>query len=167
MAGSTYRATWGKALRYVSWFCVALGFIIPGTVYFAAHQGHRDWLLVGGLYWGIVLIAALFTVRGYRIEPNVLAIERLLWTTRLPLTGLQSAEFLPEAMRGSIRLWGNGGMFSITGWYRNRKLGSYRAFATNLQQTVVLQFAGRTVVVTPENPEPFVTEISRFAFRTA
>lgn len=111
--------------------------------------------------------AALFIIRGYEIEPNVLAIRRLLWTTRLSLSGLQSATAEPNAMRGSLRLCGNGGLFSITGWYRNRALGNYRAFVTHLKKTVVLRFANRTVVVSPEKPEQFAAEISQFAFRTS
>ncbi len=46
-------------------------------------------------------------------------------------------------MRGSLRLFGNGGMFSITGLYRNRALGNYRAFVTDLKKTVVLRFMKR------------------------
>jgi hypothetical protein len=112
-------------------------------------------------------VAALFIVRSYAIEPNVLAIRRLLWTTRLPLAGLQSAEVSPNVMRGSLRLFGNGGMFSITGLFRNRALGNYRAFVTDLTRTVVLRFPKRTVVVSPENPERFVADISEFAFRNS
>jgi hypothetical protein len=119
--------------------------------------------------WLVALIlpcAALFIVRSYAIEPNMLAIRRLLWTTRLPLAGLQSAEVSPDVMRGSLRLFGNGGMFSITGLFRNRALGNYRAFVTDLKKTVVLRFPKRTVVVSPEDPERFVADISDFAYRT-
>jgi len=164
---NAYIAPWGKSLRFMSWFCVALGFIIPGAVYFADKNGHANWLTVGCLYWALMLGAALFVVRGYAVGPNELTIQRLLWTTRLPLSGLQSAEVLPDAMRGSLRLFGNGGMFSITGLYRNRALGNYRAFVTDLTRTVVLRFPKRIVVVSPENPEQFVAEISQFAFRAS
>jgi hypothetical protein len=112
-------------------------------------------------------VASLFVVRSYAIEFNELLIRRLLWTTRLPLAGLQSAEAVPDAMRGSLRLFGNGGMFSITGLFRNRALGNYRAFVTDLKKTVVLRFPKRTVVVSPENPEQFVAEISSFAMRNS
>ena len=70
-------------------------------------------------------------------------------------------------MRGSLRLFGNGGIFSITGLFRNRALGNYRAFVTDLKRTVVLRFPERIIVVSPECPEKFVAEISRFAFRAA
>lgn len=114
----------------------------------------------------LLLVGTLiFIVRGYSIEPNVLAIQRLFWTTRLPLSGLQSATVTPNAMRGSHRLCGNAGMFSITGWYRNPALGTYRAYVTDLCDTVVLRFSERTIVVSPKNPDQFAAEISQFAFR--
>ena len=156
---NTYKAPWGKTLCWMSAFTVVLIPVVAVPVLFKNQVG-----------WLVALIlpaAALFIVRSYAIEPNALAIRRLLWTTRLSLAGLQSAELSPNVMRGSLRLFGNGGMFSITGLFRNRALGNYRAFVTDLTKTVVLRFPKRTVVVSPENPERFVAEISGFAFRTA
>jgi hypothetical protein len=160
MNGNTFAAPWGKSLRFMSWFSAALGLIIPGAVYLADKNGHANWLPVACLYWGIMFITALFVVRSYTLEPNALLIQRLWWVTRLPLAGLQSATFQPKVMRGSLRLFGNGGMFSITGWYRNRALGNYRAYVTELNNTVVLRFAKKTIVVSPDNPEAFAAEIS-------
>jgi len=159
MNSNTYKAPWGKTLCWMSAFTVV---IISAVVV--------PLLLKNPVGWLVALIlpaAALFIVRSYAIEPNVLAIRRLLWTTRLPLAGLQSAEVSPNVMRGSLRLFGNGGMFSITGLFRNRALGNYRAFVTDLTKTVVLRFPNRTVVISPENPERFVADISEFAFRTS
>ncbi len=156
---NTYKAPWGKTLCWMSAFTVVL---IPAVAVPVLFKNQVGWLVAL-----ILPAAALFIVRSYAIEPNVLAIRRLLWTTRLSLAGLQSAELSPNVMRGSLRLFGNGGMFSITGLFRNRALGNYRAFVTDLTKTVVLRFPKRTVVVSPENPERFVAEISGFAFRTA
>ncbi len=52
-------------------------------------------------------------------------------------------------MKGSIRTFGNGGLFCFSGRFRNRKLGSYRAFATDPKLAVVLRFPDKIVVVTP------------------
>jgi len=158
---NTFKAPWGKTLRWMSAFTVVIILAVAVLIIFKARPEPVGWLVVF-----ILPAAALFTVRSYAIEPNVLAIRRLLWTTRLPLAGLQSAELSPNVMCGSLRLFGNGGMFSITGLFRNRALGNYRAFVTDLTKTVVLRFPKRTVVVSPENPERFVAEISEFAFPT-
>jgi hypothetical protein len=104
--------------------------------------------------------SALFMVRGYEVEAGDLLIRRLLWTTRLPLEDLTAAWADPAAMRGSIRLFGNGGLFVFAGLFTNRKLGRYRAFATQPQHSVVLRFSHRTVVVTPDRPHDFLQTVS-------
>jgi len=62
-------------------------------------------------------------------------------------------------MRWGIRC-GNGGFFSFTGLFYNRKLGFHRAFVTDHIRTVVLRFPHRTVVVSPADPEAFVRDLA-------
>ena len=162
MNDKTYLAPWGISLRVVSSLCVAAGVFINALPFFARAAVRPSLELSGLGILLLLLVALLFVVRGYTIETDALIIRRLLWTTRVPLIGLQSATFTPGAMRRSLRLCGNGGMFSITGWYRSRTLGYYRAFVTELNHTVVLRFANKTIVVSPDKTELFVAEISRF-----
>lgn len=105
------------------------------------------------------LICALFLVRGYRIEGRHLIVRRLFWETRISLEGLRDAAADPEAMRRSLRICGNGGLFSFTGWYRSKRLGTFRAYVTDLHRTVVLTFPNRKIVVSPDRPEPFVEAV--------
>jgi len=160
MSANTFKAPWGRTLCWMSAFSVVLVLAVTAPLLFKVKPESR-WLVTALLL--LLPVAALFVVRSYAIEFDELLIRRLLWTTHLPLAKLQSAEAVPDAMRGSLRLFGNGGMFSITGLFRNRALGNYRAFVTDLKKTVVLRFPKRTVVVSPENPEQFVAEISSFA----
>lgn len=104
----------------------------------------------------LILAGALpFMIRGYRIEPHRLLIRRLGWSTRVSLDELESADVNPTAMKYSLRLMGNGGLFSFTGLYWNRRLGRYRAFVTDPSRTVVLKFRDRTVLVSPDSPDDF------------
>jgi hypothetical protein len=64
-------------------------------------------------------------------------------------------------MQGSIRTFGNGGLFGFIGLFRNKKLGRYRAFATDEKNAVVLRFATHTLVITPEQPQRAVTLLNR------
>lgn len=111
---------------------------------------------VGALPVAIVLGCLAFMVRGYVVTDRELIIQRLGWANRWPLAQLESARVDPQAMRYSLRLWGNGGLFAFCGWFRNRRLGLYRAFATDPKRSVVLRFRRRTIVVTPEDPAAFV-----------
>jgi hypothetical protein len=159
MNHTTYHAPWGKCLRWLSALsCVLLLGIPAGVLLSSKTNGPERWICL--LLPLLLFVTALFLIRSYTLEPGTLVIRRLLWSTRLSLAGLQSGTAQPNAMRWSLRLCGNGGMFSITGWYRNRTLGVYRAFVTDLKSTVVLKFSRRTVVVSPERPEEFAAEIS-------
>jgi hypothetical protein len=149
----TFKAPWSKPLWIVS---AAATLILLGVTA----------IPVPGMWWIRILPLAIlagalpFVVRSYTIGEGALLIRRLFWNTRIDLAGLQSARFDPAAVRGSIRTCGNGGLFSFTGWYWNSQLKSYRAFATDPKQVVVLTFDKRRVVVTPENPEEFVRELA-------
>ena len=118
---------------------------------------HHSWTII--FLGGIIGIAVLFTIRGYSITPDAIMVRRLFWNTRLPIAELQSAKFDPNATEKSIRTFGNGGLFSFSGFYHNKTLGTYRAFLTDPKQTVVLTFPKRSVVISPAQPDDFVREL--------
>lgn len=104
----------------------------------------------------MLILASVFMVRGYALTEDAILVRRLGWTTRLPLEGLQSISGDEQAMRGSIGLFNNTGLFSITGEYFNRKLRRYRALATDPSRAVVLRYPKRTIVITPHDPQQFI-----------
>ena len=148
-----YKAPWSTSLivmsSLVTVICIGIGISLI--------RSGRSWIAFLPLV--IVCGGILFTIRGYTVTPDAILVHRLLRTTRLPLVGLRSAEVEPEAMRRSIRTFGNGGLFSFSGWFRNNALGAYRAFVTDPHRTVVLHFSTRTVVVSPSAPEEFVHDV--------
>ncbi len=152
-----YDAPWSTSLIVVSSVSTLL---CTGLAISFIWSGHAVLPWVALLPLAIVAGGALFTIRGYAVTADAILIHRLLWTTQLPLSGLESARFEPDAMRGSIRTFGNGGLFSFTGRFRSKALGPYRAYVTDPQQTVVLRFPARTVVVSPATPEAFVADIA-------
>jgi hypothetical protein len=107
----------------------------------------------------IVLVAATFAIRGYSVIDGRLLIHRLGWSTKFDLSRLTSVEVSPGATMGSIRAMGIGGLFGFVGYYRNEILGTYKAYATNELNTVVLDFGGKKIVVTPDKPEAFLQAV--------
>lgn len=159
MPAKEHRAPWSRSLILISVLSSLLCLGISAG--FALSRDPR-------LHWPALLplvvlaVCALFTVRGYLVTADALLVRRLLWSTRLPWAGaaaLQSVRAEPDAMRGSIRLWGNAGMYSFTGLFRSKALGSYRAFVMDRHRTVVLRFADRTIVVSPASPQDFVRDV--------
>jgi hypothetical protein len=157
-----FKAPWGTPLIIVSALATVLCLGITIFRWQAptpAHFGKVSFWL--GLLPAVLVIGcALFCIRGYTLTLDTLIIQRLFWKTRIPLADLQSAEFRPRAMRGSIRTFGNGGFFSVTGYHWSRVLGTYRAFVTDFRRTTILRFPTRTIVLSPDSPEDFVHELS-------
>ena len=156
----TYRAPWGRLLKVATGLAVAvcLGVIGIGLTVFPHTQPIARWTMLLAPT-ALLICTAPFTVRGYTITNDALIIHRLGWESRVPLEGLVSATADREAMKNSIRVWGNGGLFAFCGQFRNHKLGNYRAFATDTSRSVVLQFKDRIVIVTPDAPDKFAAEI--------
>ena len=150
-----FDAPWSSALTVIS-VCVTVVLLV------AVFSGAV--IATAGL--AIVLVgAAAGAVRGYTVEPGALVIQRLGWETRLDLSGLDSAEVDPDAMRWAFRTFGLGGPFAFVGRYRSRSAGAFTAYATDRDLAVVLRWSNRTVVVTPDDPETFVTAVEAAARR--
>jgi hypothetical protein len=157
MSPIEFRAPWSKSLKLLTTFSLAiLAFVlvvastaIPPQVPFI-----RPLLIV--VTASVALGALPFMVRGYVLTEDALLVRRLGWTTRLPLHGLRSVSGDVDAFRGAWRLFGNGGLFSFTGEFWSRKLGRFRALATDPERAVVLRWPKRTIVITPHDPQQFI-----------
>jgi hypothetical protein len=150
-----YKARWCVLLVVISTVLTAL--CLGQAFAEFRHHGASAW--VGWLLLALVIGCALFTVRGYTVTPEAILVHRLLWSTRVPRAGLQSARRERQSWWRGIRI-GNGGFFSFTGWRWSPGLGFYRVFATNAADRVVLRYPHRTVVVSPSPPDDFVRELA-------
>jgi hypothetical protein len=153
-----YKAPWSRSLILIS---VMATIVCLGSALMLLVRGHGSlpWLSLAPL--ALLAGCALFTIRGYSIMDDAVLVHRLFWATRLPVEGLNSARFEPQAMRGSVRTFGNGGLFSFSGHYQNKALGPYRAFVTDRRQTIVLRYSGRTIVLSPAAPEQFIAALPK------
>jgi hypothetical protein len=156
-------APWPRSLKLIS----ALGTILILAVGVAAYLAiptpsgftHFFGLGVALLLPGILVYSILFAVTGYAVQGGDLYVERLFFSTRIPLAGLSRVRFDPAVCRGSIRIWGNAGLYSFTGLYRSRALGRYRLFGTDLGRAVVLFRARQVIVITPTAPDSFIEHL--------
>lgn len=158
-----YAAPWGKLLVGMTAFATLVCMGVSVAIALNPAEGPGAERITRGaaiLPMLVLVIALFFMVRGYVVTADEILVRRLLWSTRFERAKLQSASIEPDALRGSIRLFGNGGLFSFTGVFRSPRLGRYRAYLTDPARTVILRFADRIVVVSPEDPEAFVRDVS-------
>lgn len=66
-----------------------------------------------------------------------------------PVVSCRPAE---EPISFARRLWGNGGLFAITGLYQDKTQGRFRAFVTDPHRLVLVQTAqDEKIVISPSN----------------
>jgi hypothetical protein len=155
-------AAWTTSLKIMS----AIGVVLLIVVDYSAAQtipphgfAHALGTAVVCIPPLILLFSALFVVRGYGIDRTHLRVRRLLWSTELRIADVKNVWHDPGAMKGSSKTFGNGGLFSVTGYFRNRALGPYRAFVTDPRQAVVLVLTDKTVVISPAQSQRFVERV--------
>lgn len=159
---AAFRAPWGYELK-VSSLIASVILLVPIVV-----QWLRGFWLIPALFVAILVVIAIYCVRGYELGPGELRIRRLFFQTRWPLDEDATATVQPRAMRGSWRLWGNGGLFAITGIFSGSGLGRYHAFVTDPARTVVVTTRRGIVVVSPDRPAEFVAAVEHLRYsRTA
>lgn len=160
-----FRAPWGRLLTGTSIGIVALfaAIIVAGLVLWFPAAPWWTFPLVTLTTIAVLVGALPFVVRGYAVSSQGILIRRLWWNTVLPRSAIRSAEFAPNAMSRSLRACGNGGAFSITGWYWNKRLGFYKAYVTDLNRTVVVRMSHRTAVLSPDDPQAFVAAVNEIA----
>jgi hypothetical protein len=151
-------ATWPGWLKVISLgsslILIGVGFGVARVMPWAVGRVALVFLMMA-----VLLGSALSVVRSYEIDRNRLSIQRLLWSTVVDIRGLTRVWHDPNGLRGSIRVFGNGGLFSLTGIYWSRNLGRYRMFATDPKKFVVMVLPSKKIVVTPADPEAFVQEV--------
>lgn len=158
-----FRAPWGRSLKFASLLSVAILLLIATIGISVRPAAGGLWLLaMVGLPLLVLVTALPFMVTGYVLTEHTLEVRRLAWTTTLPLAGLVKASGDIELARGSLRVFGNGGLFSITGWFWNRRVGFYRAYATDLSRAVFLKYRDRRpVLITPHDTQHFLVRIGK------
>jgi hypothetical protein len=149
-------APWSTSLITIGIGSFILLMAIALLLFAKLHDRKRLRILTIAVLLSIVVGAALFSVRGYEVTNRSLYIRHLGWSSKIELTNLVDAKIDPQAIEKSSRVWGNGGLFSFTGSFRNSRLGTFQVYATDPDRAVVLRLPERTVVVTPDDPDRFI-----------
>ncbi len=160
-----FAAPWARSVRLVSLGSVAVLLALPLIGLLLGPQQSWEWhLAMVGAPLIVLCAALLFMVRGYVITDSHIEVRRLGWCTVLPLTGLAAVVGEPRGLRGSLRLFGNGGLFAISGWFWNRRLGRFRAYGTDPERAVLLRYRdGAQVLLTPHDVQHFIIQVRRLA----
>jgi|WetSurMetagenome_2_1015567.scaffolds.fasta_scaffold420247_2 hypothetical protein len=99
----------------------------------------------------------------YKIVNGELIVERAKpWKDiHVSLSEIKSLEILPKISLFSLRVWGNGGLFCVSGTFYSFKLGKYRASVTSIRDLLLIRYGKKALVISPAEPVSFKLELER------
>jgi hypothetical protein len=165
LAVAEFSAPWSRSLRLLTTFSVGLLLTLALAGLLLGPRQSLVWrMAMVGAPLVVLLGALLFMVRGYVLTESRIEVRRLGWRTILPFAGLAAVTGEPQGLRGSFRLLGNAGLFAISGWFWNRRIGRFRAYATDPERAVLLRYRdGKQVLVTPHDVQHFIVRVRNLA----
>jgi hypothetical protein len=135
------------------------GSVLALTGAFPAFSYRFPLLLIPGLGCAAAcVICWLRTPIAYEISNRTLIVRFRLGSKEFgPITDCKP---VPEKIGFSLRLWGNGGLFSCAGCYWNRRWGLFRMYSTTFDRTAQLLVETEThkVVVSPKDTALFIQD---------
>jgi len=160
-----FSAPWSRSLRVLTTTAVVLLLVLALIGSLVGPRQSWVWrVAMVGVPLLVLVGSLLCMVRGYVLTESQIEVQRLGWSTVLPLAGLAAVSGEPQGLHGSLRLFGNGGLFGISGWFWNRRIGRFRAYATDPERAVLLRYRdGRKVLVTPHDVQHFIVRVRNLA----
>ena len=107
----------------------------------------------------------LFRPISYKLTDNKLIIHRPLSDIKINRNEIRSVEQLEKTkLSWAFRVFGVGGLFGYWGKFSNTKLGSMNWYATRRNNAVlVTTIYNKKIILTPNEPEKFVTDFNEQA----
>jgi hypothetical protein len=96
---SEFNAPWGKSLKVMTGLSATILVGIPVIGIFTGPHGSLLWILgMIVMPLSMLFIVSLFSIRGYMLTTDSLLIRRLIWNSRIALSGLQSIKVGADAI---------------------------------------------------------------------
>jgi len=152
-----FQASLGRKVVIITGFVAAILIVVSASALASQrdlNQAARFALIV--LPFAAFGVGLLFRVWGYDLHSDHIRVRRMFLPVRLPIATVKSAERAPEFMSGSVRTFGNGGLFGFYGRFWKPGLGKFHAYVTNPENTVVLRSDDRMIALSPDQPHDFV-----------
>ncbi len=150
----TYSASLDTASKILTGFIflMLIGGIIMSLILDPWYSG----LIVSVVPALLILCLYPYRVVSYQITDEKLIIDRpfSMFNKEILLSDIESARLLTkEDFKWTIRTAGNGGLFGYTGYYANTKLGSFRMYATNGKNKLLIILKGKKdkIVISPDD----------------
>jgi len=107
---------------------------------------------------GISVLCYLWSPMAYEVSDHVLTV--LFRRGSKEFGTITDCNPVPKKLGMTLRLWGNGGLFAVTGIFWNRRWGTFRAYLTTSDHAnlVLVDTADHKVLVSPADASGFIAD---------
>jgi hypothetical protein len=157
----TYRASLDTLNKFSTIVVIVLLVVIGGsTMYISYASTMPVEAQVAFCGTTILVVAALaisygYSPKSYSLTNDSLVINRPFKPAVYSLADITEVQQLEKSIwTGSIRLFGAGGFFGYYGNFWNRKIGSYTAYGTRIDNKILITLKGnKKILLTPDSLE--------------
>lgn len=159
-----YKASFDKTTKVIT-ACISLlflGLFVSQVTLFLRHH-YWAFLAAAFLLFFMYFIAYLYCTLSYRVDANDITVHRPGSDIRFLRSDIRCVQLVQkENLQGTVRLFGVGGLFGYSGQFSHSKLGCMTWYATKHRDQVVLieLYNNRKIIVTPDEPEQFIAQLS-------
>lgn len=118
------------------------------------------WLIPTVIPILILVLAWLFSVRGYRVDDETLYIVRPFWSTEIPRADFREYEVVEDILTDARRVYANAGLFSYVGVYDTDAYGEVSAYVTHLYNLVLIHAGEEQYLLSPDDVPSMMAALS-------
>ncbi len=125
--------------------------------------GELGFYLTLALFLVAFLLPYLFHPVKYVLTEDELIIKRVIKPYVIKIREIkQIRPVSKDELRGTLRVFGSGGVFGYFGKFRNKNFGTMIFFTTRTDNRVyILTADGKNIIVSPDNVEEFVETVNK------
>lgn len=109
-------------------------------------------VIVGIVIFSPLLVTFLYCPTHLCFNNKTLIIKRIKGAIKIPVTEIKTvAPIKKSEITSSIRIFGSGGLFGYLGIFKNRRMGKFYMYATELSDLYVIKTHNKTYVICCRN----------------
>ncbi|GAB4030072.1 MAG: hypothetical protein Fur0012_05380 [Elusimicrobiota bacterium] len=134
-----------------------LSSLIPLALYLYSPEKPFTPLLVFFIMTATSALTWLFSPVSYQITETKLKILRPIKDIEIDLGEISEIKKTDRAsLKGTVRLFGSGGLYGFFGLFYKKGLGKFYAYCTNSSDLVLIK-AGKIFLISPSHTETFIS----------
>ncbi len=160
-----YKASFDKTAKVIT-IVTSLLFLGIVVMQIVLYIQHHTWATLASaiLLPLIYIVTYLYCPISYRVEADDIVVHRPGSDIHFLRSDIKCIQLVQkEKLKGTIRLFGVGGLFGYYGQFSNSELGYMTWYATKRRDKMVLieLTNNKKIIVTPDEPEQFVEQLER------